>query len=140
MLEQVHSHTARHSFQSFIITQRILIVVITETKKSKLIKRVPKGMSDYQACWIPDVEEKETAAADDDDDASDEDMSDDDDDDDDDSDEEDFMSCASDRDSADEFEKDQNEDDNFDTVTVSEAPINDEKYDLGESLSRLDHC
>ena len=29
-----------------------------ETKKSKkLIKRVPKGMSDYQACWIPDVEE-----------------------------------------------------------------------------------
>jgi pre-rRNA-processing protein TSR1 len=23
----------------------------------KLIKRIPKGMSDYQACWIPDIEE-----------------------------------------------------------------------------------
>lgn len=28
-----------------------------ETKRAKLVKRVPKGMSDYQACWIPDVEE-----------------------------------------------------------------------------------
>jgi pre-rRNA-processing protein TSR1 len=25
----------------------------------KLIKRIPKGMSDYQACWIPDIEEVE---------------------------------------------------------------------------------
>lgn len=27
--------------------------------KMKLIKRVPKGMSNYQACWIPDIEEVE---------------------------------------------------------------------------------
>lgn len=28
-----------------------------ENKEKKLIKRIPKGMSDYQACWIPDIEE-----------------------------------------------------------------------------------
>lgn len=77
-------------------------------------------MSDYQACWIPDVEEKE-------DNESDEDMSDDDDEDE----EGDFMSCESDKESADEFDKADNDED-CDTVTVSEAPINDEKYDLSK--------
>lgn len=28
-----------------------------EENKKKHIKRIPKGMSDYQACWIPDIEE-----------------------------------------------------------------------------------
>lgn len=28
-----------------------------DENKKKLIKRIPKGMSDYQACWIPDIEE-----------------------------------------------------------------------------------
>lgn len=101
--------------------------LILETKKSKLIKRVPKGMSDYQAAWIPDIEEKDCSDSDDDD----EDISDDDDEED--SDEEDFMSCE-DKDSADEFEKADNEEE-CDTVTVSEAPVNDEKYDL--SMLRL---
>lgn len=39
-----------------------------ETKKTRLVKRVPKGMSDYQACWIPDVEEVDDNDAEDDDD------------------------------------------------------------------------
>lgn len=38
-----------------------------ENKKKKLIKRIPKGMSDYQACWIPDIEEVEENEDDDDD-------------------------------------------------------------------------
>lgn len=28
-----------------------------DNKEKKLVKRIPKGMSDYQACWIPDIEE-----------------------------------------------------------------------------------
>lgn len=39
-----------------------------ETKKTRLVKRVPKGMSDYQACWIPDVEEVDDDDVEDDDD------------------------------------------------------------------------
>lgn len=98
--------------------------LISETKKSKLIKRIPKGMSDYQACWIPDVEEKEY----DDDDGDDDDMSADSEDEDN-SNNEDFMSCNSNPDSADEFEKDDGNEE-CDNVTVSEAQINDDKYDL----------
>lgn len=99
-----------------------------ETKKSKLIKRIPKGMSDYQACWIPDVEEK---------DCSDDDESDDNDDDDDDSmDEEDgdFMSCNSNPDSADEFEKDDVNGDECVSVVQSEVHFNDDKYDMEMDL------
>lgn len=90
-----------------------------DTKKSKLMKRVPKGMSDYQACWIPDVEEVE-----DDDDM----VSDDGDKDDESS---NFMSCKSEANSDDEFEKSDNNEE-FDDVSVSEAPVNDDKYDLGK--------
>lgn len=90
-----------------------------DTKKSKLMKRVPKGMSDYQACWIPDVEEVE-----DDDDM----VSDDGDKDDESS---NFMSCKSEANSDDEFEKSDNNEE-FDDVSVSEAPVNDNKYDLGK--------
>lgn len=42
--------------------------------KQKLVKRVPKGMSEYQACWIPDVEEVDEES-DEDDEPSDDDMS-----------------------------------------------------------------
>lgn len=101
--------------------------IFIETKKSKLIKRIPKGMSEYQASWIPDIEEKDCSDSDDDD------MSDDDDEEK--SDDEDFMSCE-DKDSADEFEKDDNEEE-CDTVTVSEAPVNDEKYDLSRLRLKL---
>lgn len=97
-----------------------------ETKKSKLIKRIPKGMSDYQACWIPDVEEKECSDESDDDD--DEDGMDEDDDD-------DFMSCNSNPDSADEFEKDdENADEECVSVVQSEVRFNDDKYDMEMDL------
>lgn len=92
-----------------------------ETKRSKLVKRVPKGMSDYQACWIPDVEELN-------DDDDDDDMNDDEDA------ESDFMSCKSDQDSGDEFERDEQAEE-FDDVSVSEAPVNNDKYDEGMFLS-----
>lgn len=89
----------------------------SESKK-KTIKRVPKGMSDYQACWIPDVEE----VSGDDESENDED---------DDEEEDDFMSCDSNADSEEEMgNKDDVEDDEeCDSVTVSDAPVNDEKYD-----------
>ncbi|XP_030570385.1 pre-rRNA-processing protein TSR1 homolog [Drosophila novamexicana] len=94
-----------------------------ETKKTKLIKRVPKGYSDYQAAWIPDVEEVEGNNDDDDaDDDEDDDMSDEDD--------EDFMSCDN-KSFEDECEKrDSDTEEYLDSVSVSsEAAVNDEKYD-----------
>lgn len=93
-----------------------------ETKRAKLVKRVPKGMSDYQACWIPDIEELDE----DDEDDDDGDMDDDDEDE-----ESDFMSCKSDQNSEDEFEHDEQAEE-FDDVSVSEAPVNHDKYDLGK--------
>ncbi|XP_031632589.1 pre-rRNA-processing protein TSR1 homolog [Contarinia nasturtii] len=91
-----------------------------ETKKMKLIKRIPKGMSDYQACWIPDIEEKD--CIDESDDYSDDNSMEDD---------EDFMSCISDPDSSDEFEKnDQNADEECISIVQSEVRFNDDKYDM----------
>lgn len=92
-----------------------------ETKKMKLIKRIPKGMSEYQACWIPDIEEKEEYDSENDEDS---DMDKDDDE------NEEFMSCNSDPDSADEFEKVDENDDECISVVQSEVRINDDKYDL----------
>lgn len=91
-----------------------------ETKKTRLVKRVPKGYSEYQAAWIPDVEEVEDNEEDDEDD---DDMSGDDDD-------EDFMSCDN-KSFEDEYEKrDSDTEEYLDSVSVSsEAAINDEKYD-----------
>lgn len=96
-----------------------------ETKRTKLIKRVPKGMSDYQACWIPDIEEKEDDS-DADDDSEDNNMDDDD--------EEDFMSCNSNPNSDDEFEREIGNDDDCVSVAQSEVRINDDKYDLDMDL------
>lgn len=70
-------------------------------------------MSDYQACWIPDAEELDEAEEDDDDE---------------DDDESDFMSCNSNANSEDEFEKD-DQPEEFDDISVSEAPVADDKYD-----------
>lgn len=94
-----------------------------ETKKMKLIKRIPKGMSDYQSCWIPDVEEVE---CEDDSDRESEgsEMNEDD----------DFMSCKSDPNSADEFEAVYDNDEECVSVIPSEAQINDDKYDLNMDL------
>lgn len=95
-----------------------------ETKKTRMIKKVPKGMSDYQACWIPDVEEVASQSDGDDNDDEDEDGSDD-----------EFMSCESDVNSEAEMEQARSDtEEQFDTVTVSEGPVNDEKYDLAMDL------
>lgn len=93
---------------------------MNENKERKLIKRIPKGMSDYQACWIPDIEEV-----------------DDDDEDDDDDDEEDnksFMSCDSNvslpqKSDGDDMEEDDNEE--FEDVTNEQESTtnNDQRYD-----------
>lgn len=104
-----------------------------ETKKSKLIKRIPKGMSDYQACWIPDVEEKTESSDDDDDDDEDDDASMNDGDGDG-EDNDDFMSCKSDPDSADEFEHEENNGDECESMAQSEVRFSDDKYDLEMDL------
>lgn len=96
-----------------------------ETKKMKLIKRVPKGMSDYQACWIPDVEEKECNSDEGSDDENGSGS---------DSDSDDFMSCNSEADSADEFEKGADDGVEVESVAMSEAQVNDDKYDLDMDL------
>lgn len=101
-----------------------------ENKKTKLIKRVPKGYSAYQAAWIPDVEEVE---ADDDNDNEDEDMDDDEEDDEEneeEDDEDEFMSCEN-KSFDGEYEKpDSDTEEYVDTASVSDAAVNDEKYDL----------
>lgn len=98
-----------------------------ETKRTKLIKRIPKGMSDYQACWIPDIEEKDNDSSDDD--SEDDDMSNGDE-----EDEDDFMSCNSNPNSDDEFERGNENDDDSVSVAQSEVRVNDEKYDLDIDL------
>lgn len=85
-----------------------------ETKNKKLIKRVPKGMSDYQASWIPDVEELDE----DDDDSSSEDEN-----------SEDYMSCASDDDQVSNTEVNSEDDVDENMSATSELPVNDEAYD-----------
>lgn len=96
-----------------------------ETKKTKLIKRIPKGMSDYQACWIPDIEEK---------DESDDDDSDGMEDDDDDDEEENFMSCNSEPESADEFERADDDNEECESVAQSVVRFSDDKYDMEMDL------
>nr|XP_017010616.2 pre-rRNA-processing protein TSR1 homolog [Drosophila takahashii] len=93
-----------------------------ETKKMKLVKRVPKGYSDYQAAWIPDVEEVEQPESQEDNDMSD--------DDDEEDSEEDFMSCDN-KSFEDEYEKRDSDTEEYqDSASVaSEAAVNDEKYD-----------
>lgn len=99
-----------------------------ETKKMKLIKRIPKGTSEYQAAWIPDIEEKDADDSDEESDDEDMDGSGDD--------EDDFMSCNSNPDSADEFEQDGDNDNDEECISVvqSEAKVNDDKYDLDMDL------
>lgn len=90
-----------------------------DENKKKTIKRIPKGMSDYQACWIPDIEEVdevESESESDDDDKS-------------------FMSCDSDgsaKKGEDDDEMDAEEDDEeFEEVStnVGSTVNNDHKYD-----------
>uniref|UniRef100_U5EVS0 Pre-rRNA-processing protein TSR1 homolog n=1 Tax=Corethrella appendiculata TaxID=1370023 RepID=U5EVS0_9DIPT len=86
-----------------------------ENKHKKLIKRIPKGMNEYMASWIPDIEEVSEN-----DESEDEDE-------DDDNDDEDFMSCDSDSEKKNQDEEEEEEE--FDEISVSEAPISSDKYD-----------
>lgn len=100
-------------------TEEEIQIANEETKNSKKkIKRIPKGMSEYQACWIPDVEETNDEETDTDD-----------------SEKNEFMSCTSEEDSEAEMVDAQSEiEDQCDSVTVSEGPVSDEKYDLAMDL------
>lgn len=92
-----------------------------ETKKAKkIVKQVPKGMSDYQACWIPETKEVE------DDDNEDEE--------DDDEDDDGMMSCEDDDSEEMEEVESQVGNDDFDTVSLAEGEANDENYDLNIDL------
>lgn len=91
-----------------------------ENKEKKLIKRIPKGMSDYQACWIPDIEELD----DDDEEESDEDMDD----------NKSFMSCDSNASlpnkAKDEMDEDGDNDEYEDVLTEQESTTaNENRYD-----------
>lgn len=91
-----------------------------DENKKKLIKRVPKGMSEYQACWIPDIEEVDEegqeSESDDDDDKS-------------------FMSCDSTGSQKkigdDEMESEGEEDEEYEEVSteMGSTANNDHKYD-----------
>ncbi|XP_013117052.2 pre-rRNA-processing protein TSR1 homolog [Stomoxys calcitrans] len=102
-----------------------------ETKKMKLIKRVPKGYSAYQAAWIPDVEEVEANENEDkmdDDDASDsgsEEQGEEEDNDE----EDEFMSCENKSFDGECERPDSDTEEYVDSASVSDAAINDEKYD-----------
>ncbi|XP_052893225.1 pre-rRNA-processing protein TSR1 homolog [Anopheles moucheti] len=92
------------------------IAASRDENKKKIIKRVPKGMSDYQASWIPDIVE--------------EDEDDDDEDDDEDDDDEEHMSCESDTESK-VGDRDSEDDSNqFDQISVSDdGPVSADRYD-----------
>ncbi|XP_011306293.1 pre-rRNA-processing protein TSR1 homolog [Fopius arisanus] len=81
-----------------------------DQKKRKIVKRVPKGTSEYQAAWIPDEDGEPDSNPDST--PSDEEMS------------------IADPQSEDEEDDDQHpNDDDFETMTVSEAPPDHQKYD-----------
>uniref|UniRef100_A0A8D8BHS8 Pre-rRNA-processing protein TSR1 homolog n=1 Tax=Culex pipiens TaxID=7175 RepID=A0A8D8BHS8_CULPI len=88
--------------------------------KKKLIKRIPKGMSEYQAAWIPDIEEV---------DGEDDSEEDDDDEDDEEEGEDDYMSCASDSESKIGDKSDEEDEEEYDEVSVSDGPVSASKYD-----------
>jgi pre-rRNA-processing protein TSR1 len=83
--------------------------------KKKLVKKVPKGMSDYQACWIPDVEELDEEDEEDDEES-----------------ENSYMSCEDDDEKMDKSEgEDKDEDaDEEEFEEIEQEPFNrDHKYD-----------
>lgn len=93
-----------------------------DENKKKLIKRIPKGMSEYQACWIPDIEEvdeDESESDSDDDDKS-------------------FMSCDSNgsaKKEDDAMESAEEDDEEYEDVTEKESTTNnDQKYDEAMDL------
>jgi len=87
-----------------------------ENKKTRLVKRIPKGMSEYQAAWIPDIEEVDESESESE---SEEDGEQDD----------EFMSCDENSDNGEVAQPEEDQED-YDIVSVtSEAQVNDEAYD-----------
>lgn len=84
-------------------------------KQKKLVKRIPKGMSDYQACWIPDVEEVEYSEEED-------------------YEANEFKEAEMELDEPEEREKSDDDDEEFQTVAVgdSDAQNYDQQIDLEE--------
>lgn len=98
-------------------TEEEIAAAREETKKTKLVKRIPKGMSDYQAAWIPDIEEVSNDGSDSEDDEESEN-------------DEEYMSCDSDNKEVEQEEAPEEDEEEYDMVSVtSEAPVNDEAYD-----------
>lgn len=91
-------------------TQQEIDVANIETKIKK-IKKVPKGMSDYQAAWIVESEEEGSDLSDIDEE---------------DEDENEFMSCEDENSDPEESEE---EDRDFESVAESEMGVTDERYD-----------
>ncbi|KAL0269715.1 UNVERIFIED_CONTAM: hypothetical protein PYX00_007354 [Menopon gallinae] len=88
---------------------------VAKEKQKKLVKKIPKGMSDYQACWIPDVEE-----VDDSEDEVDDELK-------------EFKEAEMELDDVEEAEKSE-DDEEYETVTVGEmdAQKYDQEMDLEE--------
>ncbi|XP_063973599.1 pre-rRNA-processing protein TSR1 homolog [Diachasmimorpha longicaudata] len=89
-------------------TEEELSQALEDQKKRKIVKRVPKGTSEYQAAWIPDEDGEPDSDVD--------------------------STGSNDEMSIAEAESDEDEDqplneDEFETMTVSEAPPDHQKYD-----------
>lgn len=91
-------------------------------KHKKIVKVVPKGTSEYQAAWIPDEDGEEV-------------LQDDEDDDDDDDSDDGRMSIIEERDEDDDEDDDdddknsENDNEEYETMTMSEAAPDEQKYD-----------
>ncbi|XP_067645009.1 pre-rRNA-processing protein TSR1 homolog isoform X1 [Eurosta solidaginis] len=97
-----------------------------ETKTTKLIKRVPKGWSKYQAAWIPDDEavEADDISGKDDSDYDNEECEDKN------QENDEFMSCEDQSFEGEIHKPESDKEEYVETGSVSDAAINDEKYDL----------
>ncbi|KAK9294994.1 hypothetical protein QLX08_010567 [Tetragonisca angustula] len=79
-----------------------------KTERQKILKRVPKGTSEYQAAWIPDEDAEELSECSDDE-------------------SEDKMSVDEAKSQADSEVEAEEDEEEYETITVSEVP--DERYD-----------
>lgn len=87
-------------------------------KNKKILKVVPKGTSEYQASWIPDEDGEEI-----------EDNAEEDEDDDDDDSQDGRMSVIEEQDEITDDDGNDDDDEKFETMTMSEAPLDEERYD-----------
>ncbi|XP_066581384.1 pre-rRNA-processing protein TSR1 homolog isoform X2 [Prorops nasuta] len=77
-------------------------------RKKKIVKRVPKGTSEYQAAWIPDEDGEDLSEYSDD--------------------ESDYMSIDEAKSQAN-SDADAEDGEEYETITISEAPMDEQRYD-----------